>query len=74
MLRKKMNRKGGIETIIVTIVLIVLCLVAIPMFKSLSNSNSNAATKSDSMYTNFVDTTQEFVEDNTDGSTVSPFK
>ena len=70
---KKNKKRGGIATIIITIVFVVITLVSIPMFKSLSNSNSDAASKSDSMFTNFVNDTQTFVESNMGGSTNSPF-
>lgn len=49
-----LRRKGDISGIIVALIFVVICLVIIPAFKSLQNSNTSNAKKAESTYSTFV--------------------
>lgn len=71
---KKKQKKGGMATIIITIVLILTVLVSIPMWKGYSNSNVNQSNKSLRIMNDYSTTIDDFVTNNNGGSLENPFK
>lgn len=57
----KKNRKGGLSTIIISLVLVLIVLVSIPIFKGLSNSNVNQANKANAQYVEFANVSTEMI-------------
>lgn len=56
----KRNRRGDISTIIIALVFVFICLVSVPLFKSLSNSNSSNAKTSNETYNTFASDSDSF--------------
>lgn len=60
---KKKQRKGGMATIIITLVLVIVALVSIPIWKGLSNSNINQANKANAQYIDFANVSTEMISE-----------
>lgn len=58
--KKKRNRKGDISQIIIALVFVIICLISVPLFKSMSNSNSTNAKNSNNTYNNFATDSDDF--------------
>lgn len=73
MKNKLRNHRGGIDSIIIALVLIIFVLVSIPMFKGVSNSNVKSASSSVSTFNKFSSDVTTFVNSNSGGTTSNPF-
>lgn len=67
------KRRGGISTVVIEIILVIVVLAAIPIFKGISNSNAQAANKGVTTFNNYSTSVSDFVNANSGGSTENPF-
>lgn len=68
------KRKGNISTIIISIILIVLVLVSVPLFKTLTNSNAKTSKETIKTQQNIQEESHNFLNNNLNGSSDTPFK
>lgn len=57
---KGKKRKDGIPYLVITIVFLVFCLVAVPVFKTISNSNATNANAANTSYNTFSSESDTF--------------
>ena len=69
----RVKRRGGIASIIIALVFVVIVLAAIPMLKSLTNSNTKAANKSNTTFNSFVSETESYINSTGGDSSTLPY-
>lgn len=57
---KAKKRKDGIPYLVLTIVFLVICLISIPVFKTITNSNATNANASNTTYNTFSSDSDSF--------------
>lgn len=67
------KRKGGLDTIIVTLVFIFIVIVSIPVFKVFSNSSAKTSKNSQTNSSNVMKESSSFLNNNLQGSFSPPF-
>lgn len=67
------KRKGGLDSIIVTLMFILIVMISIPLFKTFANSNADVSKSSEKNSSSVIEESSNFLNNNMQGSFDPPF-
>lgn len=67
------KRKGGLDSIIITLIFIFIVIISIPIFKVFSNSNAKTSQNAQTNSSNVLKESSDFLNNNLEGSFSLPF-
>lgn len=72
-MKNKKRRRGGIDSVIITLILILVVMISIPLFKVFANSNAKTSNMAEKNSKNVINQSHTFMNNNIQGSFDTPF-